>query len=152
MNGAEEALAAWEAACAQAHDGAATGRPLLTTARLIIAGDRLKDALGALARPRLYGLTAEEWLHLAAEGDDSEVAPCCANVSAVRELLNQLATLQAGDDAGWQLAVGRRLLEVVEADGDGHGLSDREAFPLLHRVLDGVRAQQAACPRKGAQE
>lgn len=103
-------------------------------------------ALNGAPRAWLYGLTADEWLHLAARGEDSEVAPCCGNLSEARELLNQLATLQAPDDTGWQLAVGRRLLEALSADGAGHGLDDRGQFPLLHRVLDGIREQQANPP------
>lgn len=95
------------------------------------------------ARQWLYGLTADEWLHLAAEGDDSEVAPCCANLSAVREALNALAVSQGADDYGWQLSAGRRLLKLLGDDGYGHGLDDRARFPLLHQVLDGIREQQA---------
>ena len=64
MSAAEEALAAWESACAEAHGGAARDKPLLTTARLIVAGDRLRDVVHDRARPRLYGLTAGEWLRL----------------------------------------------------------------------------------------
>lgn len=109
---------------------------------LVIAG----EAVSRLAPPRLYGLTATEWLHLAGEGDGSEVQPCCGNLSEVRELLNALATLQSPDDTGMQLAIGRHLLEVLGADGDGHGLDDEAAFPLLHRVLAGVRAQLASPP------
>lgn len=95
------------------------------------------------ARRWLYGLTADEWLHLAAEGEDSEVAPCCGNLGHIRELLNALATFQSRDDTGWQLSLGRRIIEALEGDGEGHGLHDPRAFPLLHRVLAGIRAQLA---------
>lgn len=32
-------------------------------------------------------------------------------------------------------------IRLVEADGEGHNLPDRDKFPLLHKVLDGVRAE-----------
>jgi hypothetical protein len=89
----------------------------------------------------LYGLTADEWFHLASEGEDSEVAPCCGNLGELRDLLRELAMFQSPYDSGWQDSIGRRVLVVVEADGDGHGLGDRGQYPLLHRVLDGIRAQ-----------
>lgn len=108
--------------------------------------DALAEFAGLRPRAWLYGLTADEWLHLAGEGEASEVTPCCGNLSEVRELLNALATFQSPDDTGWQLSMGRHLLEVLGADGNGHGLDDRESFPLLHRVLDGIRAQQASPP------
>lgn len=85
-----------------------------------------------------YGLTADEWLHLAAEGEDSEIAPCCGNISQIREILNTLATCQASYDGWLRKAVGKELLESLEADGDGHNLQDRETFPLLWRVIDGI--------------
>ncbi len=97
-------------------------------------------------RQWLYGLTADEWLHLAGEGEGSEVTPCCANVSDIRSMLNALAVLQSPDDTGMQLSAGRRLLGLLEGDGDGHDLADRGQFPLLHRVLDGIRAQQVSPP------
>lgn len=58
MSAAEEALTAWESACAEAHGGAARDKPLLTTARLIVAGDRLRDivhAPGTGRHPRAAG-------------------------------------------------------------------------------------------------
>lgn len=90
----------------------------------------------------LYGLTADEWFHLASEGEDSEVQPCCGNLGSIRDHLRELMAFQSGDDAGWQLAIGRRLLLEVEADGSGHGLDNRGQYPLLHKVLDGIRHQQ----------
>jgi hypothetical protein len=99
----------------------------------------------AIPEPRawLYGLTADEWLHVASEGDESEVQPCCGNLGQLRDLLRSLATFQSPDDTGWQLSIGQHILENLEGDGDGHNLGSREQFPLLHRVLDGIRAQQA---------
>lgn len=96
-----------------------------------------------------YGLTADEWLHLAAEGEDSEVPPCCGNISNVRELLNALAVSQAAyDDVDWmRMSLGRELLELLgdtfPEDGYGHDLNHRDTFPLLHRVLEGVREEMS---------
>ena len=84
----------------------------------------------------LYGLTADEWLHLAAEGHDSEVAPCCGDIGDLRDNLNALATCQ-GEGEDWLMRA--PVLTVYEAAAEEHGLSDRAAFPLLHRVLDGIR-------------
>jgi hypothetical protein len=95
-------------------------------------------------RQWLYGLTADEWLHLAAEGDQSEVQPCCGNLGELRELLNELVTSQSPDDTGWRRSIGKRLLSVYEADREGHGLPDRAQFPLLHKVLDGLREEIAS--------
>lgn len=138
----DAALTAWEDACVSAHGGNAVTRPLITAGLLMAAGDELAAIVRDGPPPRLYGLTAEEWLHLAAEGEDSEVQPCCGNLGDLRELLNRLATCQSKDDTGLQLALGQQVLRNLEGDGDGHGLGSREQFPLLHRVLDGIRAQQ----------
>lgn len=89
----------------------------------------------------LYGLTADEWLHLASEGQESEVPPCCGNLGALRDLLRALLAFQSPDDTGWQHSLGREILKAVEADGDGHGLGSAADFPLLHRVLDGIREE-----------
>jgi len=98
------------------------------------------------ARRWLYGLTADEWLHLASEGEDSEVAPCCGNLGELRDLLRTLLAFQSPDDAGWQLSLGREIVKAVEADGDGHDLGDAAKFPLLHRVLAGIRAAEDGQP------
>ena len=104
-----------------------------------------------MSEPRkwLYGLTADEWLHLAAEGQDSEVPPCCGNIGELREYLNALATCQGEGESGIML---RAVLESYEAAADDHDtLADAEAFPLLHRVLAGVRAEQAVWDRRAAE-
>lgn len=106
----------------------------------MMSEDQEAAFLERASRRWLFGLTADEWLHLAAEGEDSEVAPCCGNLGHLRDLLRSLATFQAADDTGWHISLGHRILEAVEADGEGHDLHVREAFPLLHRVLDGIRA------------
>ncbi len=98
-------------------------------------------------RTRLYGLTADEWMHLAAEGEDSEVGPCCGNIAELRECLNAMATCQ-GDGEDWIMR--KPVLDAYEAaseDGE-HGLSDRSTFRLLHRVLDGIR-EAGQCPQEG---
>ncbi len=84
-----------------------------------------------------YGLTGDEWLHLAAEGDESEVGPCCGNISVLRENLNALATSQG--DSGWAKFFSQSVLESYEMCRDGHKLANEESFPLLHRVLAGIR-------------
>jgi hypothetical protein len=104
---------------------------------LLLAAGRERDT-----RRWCYGLTADEWFHLASEGDDSEIAPCCGNLGDIRDLIRTLMTFQAADDISWRKSVGRHLLKSVEADGEGHGLQDREKFPLLHRVLDGIKAEE----------
>lgn len=107
-----------------------------------IDGDGHDDAFIAgyrAAEPRMwaYGLTADEWFHLASEGHDSEVTPCCGNLGEIRDLIRTLLQFQADDEFGWRKSVGAHLIEVVESDGEGHGLQDRESFPLLHRVQCG---------------
>jgi hypothetical protein len=98
-----------------------------------------------MTEPRkwLFGLTADEWLHLTSEGDKSEVPPCCGNIGTIRDSLRMFTWFQGDDDTAWQKMAGEELLAAVEADGDEHGLQDREGFPLLHRVLDGIRKQAA---------
>lgn len=93
-------------------------------------------------RTWLYGLTADEWFHLASEGEHSEVAPCCGNIGAIRDILRELLVFQDPDEVGWRIGTGRELLRLMEGDADEHGLQDRKAFPLLHKVLDGVRCEQ----------
>lgn len=88
-------------------------------------------------RTYLFGLTAEEWFSVAALGDDSELAPCCGNISNMRELVNTLMTLQ-DNYVGWMVrSIGRELLEAV--DNDGQHDFPREIFPLFNRILDGCR-------------
>jgi hypothetical protein len=93
-----------------------------------------------LTTPRtwLYGLTADEWLHLAAEGQDSEVSPCCGNLSELRGALNWLTTSQ-GDCQDYLAA--SAVMRAYHLEGDQHNLvTGKDHFPLLHRVLDGIRA------------
>lgn len=99
--------------------------------------------------PRLYGLTADEWFRLASMSQDSEVAPCCGNIGELRDVLRELMTFQSEDDLGWRLSLGAHVLQVYEGDGnkegsseDGHGLGVAERFPLLNRVLAGIRDEQ----------
>lgn len=84
----------------------------------------------------LYGLTAEEWFQLAAMGQESEVAPCCGDISSLREALNWLATSQ-GEGEDWLPAT--EVLERYFQVREEHGLMDTWAFPLLHRVLAGIQ-------------
>ena len=93
-------------------------------------------------REWLYGLTADEWFHLASEGPDSEVAPCCGNTGEVRDLLRQLMMFQAVDEWGFRLSLGDALEAAIEADGGEHGLGERDSQPLLRRVLAGFRAEK----------
>lgn len=96
----------------------------------------------AAPRTRMYGLTADEWLHLAAEGQDSEVAPCCGDIGQLREWLNGLATAQGKGESWlfWQ-----PVLDSYEvALGSHDALADEKSFPVLHRVLAGVRAEKTA--------
>jgi hypothetical protein len=86
-----------------------------------------------------YGLTGDEWLHLASEGEESEVQPCCGNISQMRELLMAITTCQASYDRWMRASLGKQLFEALEADGDGHNLQDEKTFPILHRVLAGLR-------------
>jgi hypothetical protein len=94
------------------------------------------------ARPRMYGLTADEWLHLTAEGQDSEVAPCCGDIGALREWLNGLAAAQGEGESHMFSKIVLDAYEVALASHDT--LADAQAFPLLHRVLAGVREELAA--------
>jgi hypothetical protein len=90
---------------------------------------------------RLYGLSATEWLHLASEGPDSEVAPCCGDIGHLREYLQMLTTSQG---PGSSLVILRGFLQAYDAALASHDtLDSEEVFPLLHRVLAGARAEQA---------
>ena len=87
---------------------------------------------------RLYGLSATEWLHLASEGPDSEVAPCCGDIGQLREYLQVLTTSQG---PGESALLARGLLAAYETALASHDtLNDEKTFPLLHRVLAGARA------------
>lgn len=106
-------------------------------------GPRIPDtpeSLVTVPRTWLFGLTADEWLHLAAEGEESEVAPCCGNLGTLRDDLKFLATCQSAGDAGWHRSTGRHILLAVDNDGDNHSLADPEQYPLLARVCAGIRA------------
>jgi hypothetical protein len=98
-----------------------------------------RGAVTAEPRRWLFGLTADEWLHLASEGENSEVPPCCGNLGELRDLLRALLGFQSPDDVGWHKSLGREITKLVEADGEGHNLGDAADFPLLHRVLAGIR-------------
>jgi hypothetical protein len=87
-----------------------------------------------------YGLTADDWMQLACAGADSEVQPCCGNISRVRELIWTLLPLQGPHESWMRAAIGKELIMAVALDGDDHCLGERESFPLLHKVLDGLRS------------
>lgn len=85
----------------------------------------------------LYGLTADEWLHLAAEGESSEIGPCCGNIGALREWLQTLAVCQ-GPGESWGYA--RMTLDAYAVAVEGHDtLANPKTYPLLHRVLAAIR-------------
>lgn len=88
-----------------------------------------------------YGLTADEWFHIACEGENSEVPPCCGNIGAIRDLVRELLIFQAPEESGWRKSAGTELLQTLTADEDGHDLSDREKFPLFNRMVDGIREE-----------
>jgi hypothetical protein len=97
-----------------------------------------------MAEPRTwkYGLTADEWLHLAAEGPDSEVQPCCGDIGQLRDVLNAMVTEQGEGGYPW---LAGPFLEAYGAALNSHDtLADRAKFPLLHRVLEGTTAEAAA--------
>ena len=89
-----------------------------------------------------YGLTADEWLHLAAEGPDSEVQPCCGDIGQLRDVLNMLATDQ--EQTGGIPWLTRPFHEAYQAALSGHDtLDDPVRFPLLHRVIAGIKTEAA---------
>ena len=92
------------------------------------------------AREWLYGLLADEWFHLSCEDENSEVAPCCGTLGALRDGLRELMLFQEPHLAGFREATGRQILQLVKEDDDEHGLDDKKQFPILHRVMDGIRA------------
>lgn len=88
-------------------------------------------------RKRLYGLTADEWFALACVGQDSEVGPCCGDIGQLREALQWMATSH-GEGEDWLPR--RSVREAYESALAGHDtLASSETFPLLHRVLDGIK-------------
>jgi hypothetical protein len=98
-------------------------------------------------RPRLwlYGLTADEWLHLACEGHDSEIANCCGNIEQIQDTLRAIMTMQPLEYRSMRVSLGKMLREYLGEDGSGgHGLDDPAGFPLLHRLLAGLAAEKAA--------
>lgn len=140
-----------EAALARRADATSAGRAREQgiTQGLDFAMAAVRDwVLPEPPQPRLYGLTADEWFRLASMSQDSEVAPCCGNIGELRDMLRELMTFQSEDDLGWRLSLGAHILQVYEGDGnaegseDGHGLGIAERFPLLTRVLAGIRYEQ----------
>lgn len=98
-------------------------------------------------RKWLYGLAADEWFHLACEGQDSEVAPCCGNIGQLREWLQGLASCQG---LGESYMMCGSVIEAYEAALSDHdAIADASAFPLLHRVMAGVRAEYEPCTTCG---
>ena len=101
-------------------------------------------------RKWMYGLTADEWLHLAAEGHDSEVAPCCGDIGALREWLQALTACQGAGES-WMLW--RPVLDAYNTALSSHDtLASAEVFPLLHRVLAGIGEEMANDPLRPHQE
>lgn len=97
----------------------------------------------------LFDLTADEWLHLAAEGQDSEVAPCCGDIGQLRDSLNWLATSQE-EGAAWFPS--REVKSHFDIALESHEvLADAQSFPLLHRVMTGVTALLEAEEASGGQ-
>lgn len=88
-----------------------------------------------------YGLTADEWFHVACEGETSEIPPCCGNIGDIRDIIRYLMVFQALEDFGWRKSIGMHLLEKIEADGNNHGFDDPGQFPLLHKILEGIREE-----------
>lgn len=88
-----------------------------------------------------YGLTADEWFHVACEGENSEIPPCCGNLGNIRDVIRLFMPFQAPEDLGWRKSMGKHLLELVEADGNGHDLDDPAGFPLLHKILEGIKGE-----------
>jgi hypothetical protein len=141
-----------EAKAASVHTGSTLrerARHLGITQGLDFAMHAVRDWVLPAGPPRLYGLTADEWFRLASMGQDSELAPCCGNIGELRDVVRELMTFQSEDDLGWRLSLGAHLLQVYAGDGNqdgdseaGHGLGSKAGFPLLHKVLDGIRYEQ----------
>jgi hypothetical protein len=90
-----------------------------------------------------YDLTADEWFHIACEGDKSEVQPCCGNLGDIRDLIRMVMQFQAPEEFGWRKSIGTQLLEVLAGDEDGHELSNREQYPLFNKMIDGIKKELA---------
>lgn len=97
-----------------------------------------------MTEPRLwlYGLTADEWLHLACEGHGSEVANCCGNIEQIQDTLRAVMTIQPPEYRSMRVMLHKTLTEELAADD--HGLGNPAEFPLLHRVIAGLEAEKAA--------
>jgi hypothetical protein len=105
-------------------------------------------------------------LHIASEGEDSEVPPCCGNLGILRDLLRAVTTNQEPrvqkNELCWPDYTEIQLVEYFDdlvqpskddgAAPDNHGLEDPKAYPLLHRVVDGIRANQERFHAKRAEE
>lgn len=92
-------------------------------------------------RTWLFGLSADEWLHLACEGENSEIVPCCGNISVLRYLLMDLVTCQGQGD-GTPRKLAPDVLAAYKVALMGHtALESSRSFPLLHKVLGGLRAE-----------
>lgn len=102
-----------------------------------------------MSEPRkwLYGLTADEWFHLACVGPDSEVAPCCGDIGQLREWLSGLASCQGPGES--YMMCGSVIEAYDIALSDHETLAEAEAFPLLHRVMAGVRTEYEPCGECG---
>ncbi len=90
--------------------------------------------------PLRFGLLAHEWLSLAALGEGSEVAPCCGNIGELRDALNALATNQDPDRVGMARMAAQQVARAYSWSRGGHNLNDTVQFPLLARIVDGIRA------------
>lgn len=79
-------------------------------------------------------LTDAEWMALLRSTEDSELPPCCANISALRDEIIDLATERS--DISWAKT---GLLRAYGAARDGHDL-DNGSFPVLDKLMQQVDA------------